>query len=78
MEDKLLNRIIVDPKIMVGKPVIKGARVPVELILKKLAQNIDVKEILEDFPRLTEDDIKAAIKYAGSLVENSEEYPLTS
>ena len=78
MEDKLLNRIIVDQKIMVGKPVIKGTRIPVELILKKLAQNIDVKEILEDFPRLKEDDIKAAIKYAGYLVENNEEYPLAS
>lgn len=78
MEDKLLNRIVVDPKIMVGKPVIKGTRIPVELILKKLAQNIDVKEILEDFPRLKEEDIRAAIMYAESLVENSEEYPLTS
>lgn len=73
-----MNRIVVDPKIMVGKPVIKGTRIPVELILKKLAQNIDVKEILEDFPRLKEEDIRAAIMYAESLVENSEEYPLTS
>lgn len=73
-----MNRIVVDPKIMVGKPIIKGTRIPVELILKKLVQNIDVKEILEDFPRLKEEDIKAAIKYAGSLVENSEEYPLAS
>ena len=78
MEDKLLNRIVVDPKIMVGKPVIKGTRIPVELILKKLAQNIDIKEILKDFPRLKEDDIRAAIMYAESLVANSEEYPLSS
>lgn len=61
---------------MIGKPVIKGTRIPVGLILKKLAQKIDVKEILEDFPRLKEDDIKAAIIYAESLVEGSEEYPL--
>ena len=78
MEDKLLNRIVVDSKIMVGKPVIKGTRIPVELILKKLAQNIDVKEILKDFPRLKEEDIRAAIMYAESLVENNKEYPLTS
>ena len=49
---------------MVGKPVIKGTRIPVGLILKKLAQKVDVKEILEDFPRLKEDDIKAALIYA--------------
>ena len=76
MEQELLKRIVVDPKIMVGKPIIKGTRIPVGLILKKLAQKIDVKEILEDFPRLKEDDIKAAIIYAESLVEGSEEYPL--
>jgi len=64
MEQELLKRIVVDPKIMVGKPIIKGTRIPVGLILKKLAQKIDVKEILEDFPRLKEDDIKAAIIYA--------------
>ena len=64
MEQKLMDRIVINPKIMVGKPIIKGTRIPVGLILKKLAQKIDVKEILEDFPRLKEDDIKAAIIYA--------------
>lgn len=76
MEKKLSSRIVVDPKIMVGKPVIKGTRIPVEAILKKLAQNIDTEEILEDFPRLTKEDIKAAIMYAESLVENTEIFPL--
>ncbi|MBI2541348.1 DUF433 domain-containing protein [Candidatus Woesearchaeota archaeon] len=76
MDKKLLNRIVVDPKIMIGKPVIKGTRIPVELILKKLAQNIDVKEILEDFPRLTIEDIKASVIYAESLVENTDVFPL--
>ena len=42
----LLDRVVIDPKIMVGKPVIKGTRIPVELILKKLAQNMDINEIL--------------------------------
>ena len=75
-EEKLLTRIVVDPKILVGKPIIKGTRIPVELILKKLGQNIDVTEILQDFPRLTTEDIKAAIMYAESLVEETEMYPL--
>lgn len=76
MEEKLLDRIVVNPKIMVGKPVIKGTRIPVDLILKKLAQNIDVEEILRDYPRLTKDDIKAALMYAESLLENEEIFPL--
>lgn len=78
MDKKLLNRIEVNPRIMVGKPVIRGTRVPVELVLKKLAQNIDIKEILEDYPRLTKDDIKAAIMYAESLVENERVLPLAT
>ncbi len=72
------GRIVINPKIMVGKPVIKGTRIPVEMILKKLAQNINVKEILTDYPRLTKEDIKAAILYAESLVEDTEIYPLLS
>ncbi|MEK6943001.1 MAG: DUF433 domain-containing protein [Nanoarchaeota archaeon] len=77
MEKRLLDRIVVNPKIMVGKPVIKGTRISVELILKKLGQNIDIKEILEDYPRLTEDDVRAAILYAEALMENTEIFPLT-
>ena len=76
MNQDILNRIVIDPAIMTGKPVIKGTRIPVELILRKLSQNIDADVILEDFPRLTLDDIKAAIMYAESLVENTEEFPL--
>lgn len=76
MEQKLSDRIVIDPKIMVGKPVIKGTRIPVEHILRKLAQNIDVEEILKDYPRLAKEDIQAAIMYAESLVENTDIFPL--
>jgi len=75
MQQKLLNRIVINPKIMVGKPVIKGTRIPVEIVLKKLVQNIDIKEILRDYPRLTKEDIQAAIMYAESLVEDTEVFP---
>ena len=78
MESKLVDRIVIDPTIMVGKPVIKGTRIPVELILKKLAQSTDIEEILKDLPRLTKEDIQAAILYAESLVEDSEIFPLNS
>ena len=76
MQQKLLDRITINPKIMVGKPVIKGTRIPVEAILKKLAQNIDVEEILKDFPRITKEDIRAAIMYAESIVEDTEIFPI--
>ena len=76
MEQKILDRIVINPKIMVGKPVIKGTRIPVENILRKLAQNIDFEEILKDYPRLTRQDIQAAIMYAESLVENTEIFPV--
>jgi uncharacterized protein (DUF433 family) len=59
-----LNRIEVNPKIMLGKPVIKGTRIPVEIIFKKLSPNISVKEILNDYPKLTVKDIKSAIAFA--------------
>jgi len=76
MQQKLLDRITINPKIMVGKPVIKGTRIPVEAILKKLAQNIDVEEILKDFPRITKEDIQAAIMYTESIVEDTEIFPI--
>lgn len=72
---KLYNRITVDPEIMVGKPVIAGTRIPVELILDKLAQNTPVGEILHDYPRLEAKDIQAVLAYARDLVKNEEIYP---
>jgi uncharacterized protein (DUF433 family) len=57
-------RISMNPKVMMGKPVIKGTRVTVEILLKKLAQNLAPNEILKNYPQLSEDDIKAAIDFA--------------
>lgn len=75
LEKKLLSRIVVDPKIMVGKPVIRGTRVPVYEIVNRIAQGWTFQEILENFPRVTEEDIKAALMYAGKLVEGEEIFP---
>jgi uncharacterized protein (DUF433 family) len=69
--------ITINPKIMAGKPVITGTRVPVDLIIKKLAQNMDVEEILEDYPRLTKEAIRAARWYAGEVISKEEVYPLS-
>jgi uncharacterized protein (DUF433 family) len=55
------DRIAVDPKVMLGKPVIRGTRVPVELILRKLAEGATETELLDGYPGLTAADIRAAI-----------------
>lgn len=69
-KDKLnyMNRIMTNPKVMVGKPVVKGTRIPVERVLAHLEEN-DRKDIFEAFPELTEDDIKACLAYARAALE---------
>lgn len=77
-EEKLLNRIVVNPKVMTGKPVIKGTRIPVEQILKLLAQGLSPDDILKDYPHLKKDDITAALLYAAKIMGREEVYPLTA
>lgn len=76
-ERMLLQRITIDPKVMVGKPVIKGTRVPVELVVKLVANGVTEKEILKDYPQLVEDDIKASLLYAAKVLRNEEIYPIS-
>jgi uncharacterized protein (DUF433 family) len=66
------ERIIRDPAILVGKPIVKGTRILVELVLAKLAANPDLAELLADYPRLTVDDVKAVLAYAQAVVEREE------
>lgn len=70
------DRIEINPQVMLGKPVIRGTRITVEIILKKLAQDIAIDEILADYPRLTREDIQAAIAYAASALGTDEMLPL--
>ena len=70
------NRIETNPKKMLGKPVIKGTRITVELLLRQLAQGLTVQEILKNYPHLKTEDIFAAIEYAAELVEEESLYPL--
>lgn len=62
---------------MMGKPVITGTRIPVDLIIKKLAQNMDVEDILQDYPRLSKEAISAALRYAGEVISKEEVYTLS-
>ena len=61
-------RITSDPAVMLGKPCIKGTRITVELILRWLSEGRTFAELLEAYPRLSEDDIKAALAYAADTV----------
>ncbi len=71
-----MERIVVDPKVMVGKPVIKGTRIPVDAIIRRLAEGLSVKEILEEYPNLKEEDIKAALEYAAKVLSGEEVIPV--
>lgn len=66
------ERIQIDPEIMVGKPVIKGTRLTVELILRKLGAGMTDDQIIGDYPRLTRDDIRAAQAFAADFLQNDE------
>lgn len=63
------DRIVCDPQVLGGKPVIKGSRVPVSLILNLMAHGGTFAEILEDYPDISEDDLKAALLYAEACVK---------
>jgi uncharacterized protein (DUF433 family) len=61
------ERIVRIPGVLGGKPVIQGTRIPVDMILERLAFDLDLKTLFEDYPDLTEEEIKACIAYAKSL-----------
>jgi uncharacterized protein (DUF433 family) len=67
--EELLDRTVVDPNILAGKPVIKGTRIPVYLIVELIATGMNTKNLLKEYPELKEDDIKAALLYASKLLE---------
>lgn len=72
------DKIEVNPKIMLGKPVIKGTRITVEHILKLLKQGVNVADILEDYPHLKKTDIEAALDFALESLNKERVFPLNS
>ena len=70
------ERIAIDPGVMAGKPVIRGTRIPVELVVRMVGQGISNDEILREYPRLTTDDIRAAVSYAAEVVAGEEVFPI--
>ena len=69
-----LDRIVQDPEVMVGKPVVKGTRIPVERVLRHLEEN-DRADLFAAFPELTEEDVRACLAYARAAVEQQWEAP---
>jgi uncharacterized protein (DUF433 family) len=72
------DRIEINPNVMLGKPVIRGTRIPVELILRKLSEGATEAELLDGYPRLTPEDIRAALAYAADSISHEETLAVTS
>lgn len=66
------SKIIVDPEILVGKPIIKGTRISVEFVLKLLSSGMNIEEILKEYPHLKKEDILACLDYAAQTLRHEE------
>lgn len=75
---ELSNRVVADPKVMLGKPVIRGTRITIECILGKLAEDLSIEEILDDYPQLERADVLAALAYARQALGTDEILPIVS
>jgi uncharacterized protein (DUF433 family) len=72
----LLNRITINPDVMVGKPTIRGLRITVEHILQAMASGVSVEDILADYPELENEDIQAVLLYAAELVNEEKVFSI--
>lgn len=68
MTTALADRIEINPAVMLGKPVIRGTRIPVELVVRKLGEGASEADLLDAYPRLTPEDIRAALTYAADTL----------
>ena len=70
------DHIRVDPGVLVGKPVVKGTRIAVELVVELMANGWTQEQILESYPQLTAEDIRACLAYASEVLHSERVYPL--
>ena len=77
-DEQLLERIVLDPKIMVGKPVVRGTRLTVDYLLNLLAHGATEKEILEEYKGLKEEDIRACFLFATKALKETDFMPLAA
>ena len=71
------ERITIDPKILVGKPIIRGTRMAVEFIVELLAEGWTHEQIIANYPQLSDDDIQASLHYASEMMKQEKVYPLS-
>jgi uncharacterized protein (DUF433 family) len=72
MEMTYTDRVEINPKVMLGKPVIRGTRITIELILRKLSEGATEKDLIDAYPKLTHEDIRAAMRYAADTLAHEE------
>lgn len=72
------ERIVVDPEILAGKPVIRGTRLAVEFVLELLAEGLSEREVLESYPGLTREDVLACLAYASYLAREFKAFPISA
>ena len=75
-DDQLLERIVSDPRIVAGKPVIKGTRLSVDFVLNLLGHGSTVEEILDEYDGVSRDDIRACLLFASRTLASTEFMPL--
>jgi uncharacterized protein (DUF433 family) len=78
MESHVTDRIEINPGVMQGKPIIRGTRIPVEILLRKLAEGAAIEDLLDAYLRLVGDDIRAALAYAADTIAHESVLTLTS
>ncbi len=71
------DRIVVDREVLTGKPVVKGTRIAVELVLAHLAENPDLDDLFAAYPHLTVEDVQACLGYAGAVIQGEDVHPAT-
>ncbi len=75
--EQLLERIVIDPEILTGKPVIKGTRLSVQYIIGLMASGADFSEIISEYPKLVEEDILACLLFASKTLDSNTFTPLS-
>ena len=78
LNNQISQRISIDPRVMAGKPVNHGTRIPVALIVRMLGQGITEETILDEYPNLVKEDIRSALMYAADVLAEDDVYPLVA
>ncbi|MFP4172979.1 MAG: DUF433 domain-containing protein [Candidatus Hydrogenedentota bacterium] len=72
------DRITIDPKVLTGKPVVRGTRIAVEFVVELLAEGWSEQQIIENYPGLTHEDVLACLRYASDVLKSEKVYPAHS